>query len=176
MARGGACPCARSPSSSGVGTAPPGGSGPHSTPRAPPLSIFYPHLAQVGLRGPADPQTREPEDSRRERPGGRRGWGGDGCSLRSRSRCGGDERAGQGRSAGWGAALACVRPGAWKPEPRVSWARALWERGLSGEPGAVVTPEGAGSQGDKKDRSWRGIRQRPGRYGGGVEKRRHTWR
>lgn len=148
--------------------------GPYATPRAPGVFNLISHPAQVGLRGPTDRHS-DGRTARYERSGGRRGRGDDNCGLRSRSRCRGDGRAGQGRSA----APACVRPArsreaAARSEPRQV---ALGARGSEVQLGRVVTLEGSGSQRDREDESWRGIRRAARALrGGGVGKREQPWR
>ncbi|XP_063549769.1 collagen, type I, alpha 1a-like [Gorilla gorilla gorilla] len=126
----------------------------------PPPAVVDPCLAQVGLRGPTDGQT-DGRTASRERPGGGRGRGGDGRGVRSRSRCSGG--GGRGRDpARSGSRGAGGRQGPGGRDSESAPPGRARVRGAAVEPGGVVTPENAGSQGDREDESWRGIRRAAG--------------
>nr|XP_055211829.1 collagen alpha-1(I) chain-like [Gorilla gorilla gorilla] len=126
----------------------------------PPPAVVDPCLAQVGLRGPTGGQT-DGRTASRERPGGGRGRGGDGRGVRSRSRCSGG--GGRGRDpARSGSRGAGGRQGPGGRDSESAPPGRARVRGAAVEPGGVVTPENAGSQGDREDESWRGIRRAAG--------------
>lgn len=127
----------------------------------PPPAVLDPRLAQVGLRGPTgDPRTDRgrggrPAESAWAAAGGR---GGDGRGVRSRSRCSGGGGRGRDPARSGGRGTGGRQGPGGRDSESAPPGRAPC-RGAGIEPGGVVTPENAGSQGDREDESWRGIRR-----------------